>query len=117
MIYVNEPAVRNYIVIRGQSFYDAFTIKQNNAAVDLTGWSARERGKRNANDASFDIDLSSDNGGIVLGGSAGTVVRQASPATTRQWPLGDIPYQLEFEHSGAVQTYLVGVYTVLPEVA
>ncbi len=112
MIYV-VPAQRDYAVVSGNTFSDAFTVKLNSSPVDLTGWKARLQGRRDADDAVPVIDLSTTNGAIVLGGTAGTVNVMAAAAMVRSWGRVAVHYQFEFEDAaGAVQTFYYGEFVV-----
>lgn len=116
MIYIDEPGIVKWKAVQGSTFYKQFTLTQNGAPVNITGWAAKLGGKRNVNQASLDIDLSSAGGTITIGGITGVFTIVAVPATSRTWPVGDVPIQFEFIEGTVVQTYLVGTITVAKEI-
>src|SRR5947209_3763013 len=50
--------------------------------VDLTGWTARAQVRGHYSDTNPYLDLTTANGGVVLGGVAGTIQLVASASTT-----------------------------------
>lgn len=120
MIYITQPGVKNYTVVQGQTFYDAFTFLDTlGSPANLTGWkarfTAREKGSTIGSSSSLALTEAS---GITLGGAAGTVVITATPTITRTMRAVAHEYQFEFEDAaGAIQTYLIGTITVSEEIA
>lgn len=109
MIYVT-PAVRNYTHIAGNTFHESFTVLVDGTPLNLTGWKVRLKGGP--------INLSTDNGAIVLGGAAGTVNITASTGTTRAWGALVVDYQFEFEDEvGNVRTFYTGTFENKLEIA
>ncbi len=112
MIYVT-PARRDYAVVAGNTFNEALTIKVDGAPLDVTGWKARFQGRRDPDDVTPVIDLSTANGGITLGGADGIVNIAATAATVRGWGRVAVHYQFELEDAaGSVQTFLYGEFVV-----
>ena len=71
-------------VTKGSTFLQRFTWLRvpENTPVDLTGWEARMQVRLRPRDASTVLDLSSNNGGISLGGVNGTIdLHISAPAT------------------------------------
>lgn len=87
-------------------------------AVNLTGYTARLNVRETYSSASAILTLTTENGGITLGGSAGTITLSASATTTAALtaPFSGV-YDLELVSGGGVVTRLLeGVATVSPEV-
>lgn len=87
-------------------------------AVNLTGYTARLNVRETYASASAILTLTTENGGITLGGSAGTITLSASATTTAALtaPFSGV-YDLELVSGGGVVTRLLeGVATVSPEV-
>jgi hypothetical protein len=116
MIYIDEPGQVRWKAVQGSTFYKAFTMTQNGAPVNLTGWTAKLGGKTNINQSALDIDLSTTGATITLGGVAGTILINPGPTVTRTWPVGNVQIQFEFIEGAAVVTYLVGIITVSKEI-
>lgn len=91
--------------------------------VDLTGYTARMQLRRTY-DSTPVAELTTSNGGILLGSTNGTVSLHMSAAVTAAIPTAtscdgqvEYLYDLELESPGGVVTRLMqGVATVLPEV-
>lgn len=121
MIYLKEPGERDLTAYRGATFYEAFTFyDSNDAAVNLTGWSARftvwPKNSPDATTASLAL-TSTPAAGITLGGAAGTVVIKATPTQMTAMPAGQYDYQFEFEDgAGDIQVYYKGTFTVNEDV-
>ncbi len=87
-------------------------------AVNLTGYTARLNVRETYSSSSAILTLTTENGGITLGGSAGTITLSASATTTAALtaPFSGV-YDLELVSGGGVVTRLLeGVATVSPEV-
>ena len=67
--------------------------------VDLTGWSAEMMIRTSANDPNPLITLSTEGGGIILGGTAGTIVITIDEATTQQFNAEAAVYDLRMQDS------------------
>jgi hypothetical protein len=87
-------------------------------AVNLTGYTARLNVRETYSSSSAILTLTTENSGITLGGSAGTITLSASATTTAALtaPFSGV-YDLELVSGGGVVTRLLeGVATVSPEV-
>jgi hypothetical protein len=86
--------------------------------INLTGYTARMSVRATFTSSSSVLDLNTSNGGITLGGSAGTITITASATTTAALtaPFSGV-YDLELVSGGGVVTRLLeGTATVSPEV-
>ena len=87
-------------------------------AVNLTGYTARLNVRETYSSSSAILTLTTENSGITLGGSAGTITLSASATTTAALtaPFSGV-YDLELVSGGGVVTRLLeGVAIVSPEV-
>ena len=103
---------------QGATFYVTFTRKNSDGTpVDLTGCTARMQVRTAINSPDVLLELTTENGRIVLGGAAGTVVLTVDAATTESidWLYG--VYDLEVvTASGFVRRLLYGAVSVSPGV-
>jgi hypothetical protein len=113
---METPGKYNIVMYQGASFDYTFTWKLNNSTVNLTGYTARMQVRRNHR--SEDVVLSfTDQDGITLGGSTGTVTVEADPETTAAVDAASYVYDLELESPGGeVYRILEGTFRVSPEV-
>lgn len=106
-------------IVQGATLRDTVTWKvgEPSAPVDLTGATARMQVRDKLSSPAVLLELTSDNGGIVLGGAAGTVTLYMDDAATAAitWSAG--VYDLEVVLAGGdVRRLLAGAAVVLPEV-
>jgi hypothetical protein len=87
-------------------------------AINLTSYTARLSVRETYSSSTSILTLTTENGGISLGGSAGTITLSASATTTAALtaPFSGV-YDLELVSGGGVVTRLLeGAATVSPEV-
>lgn len=107
------------LVEQGATFRKLFTWKAGvpAVAVDLTGCAARMQMRAEITAAVPLVTLTTENGGIVLGGTAGTIeliiTAQATAAMTWTAAVYDLEIVLA---NGDVRRLLYGPVTVSPEV-
>lgn len=78
-----QPASVNFRLYQGATFSEPVTLKDGSGnPIDLTGCTARLQARRDISDAAAVFSLDSTGGGIVLGGTAGTVTLVVPPSTT-----------------------------------
>lgn len=110
----------NLKIDQGATFTKQVTWKTGPApgvAVDLTGCTARMHARAKITDAVKLLDLTTANGGIVLGGSAGTVEIILTDEQTAAITWTSAVYDLEIEFAdGTVRRLLQGSISVSPEV-
>jgi hypothetical protein len=105
------------ITIDAGSTYQLSVLWKDDSAVaiNLTGYSARMHIRREIDDETTILELSSGSG-LTLGGSAGTVAVEIAATDTVDLS-GVYVYDLEVESGGGVVTRLIqGVITINPEV-
>jgi hypothetical protein len=102
---------------QGATFTRVFTWEDSTAnPIDLTLYTARMQVRATVGSASTLLSLTTENGGISLGGAAGTITVTATAAQTAAITAGCYVYDLEMV-TGAVVTRLVqGSFTVDAEV-
>ena len=85
--------------------------------TDLTGCTARMQVRRTVGDPDVLMSLTTENGGIALGGAAGTITLGLTALQTAAipWSAGVYDFELVFP-SGLVRRLLAGNVTVSPEV-
>lgn len=85
--------------------------------IDVTGFKGRMHIRLNANSCTIEADLTTENGKIVLGGTAGTVQLVLTAAQTSELTLVNGVYDLELESpTGVVTRLLQGNVTVDREI-
>ena len=72
-------------VVPGATFRQRFEWRDGAMPVDLTGWHALAHFRLTRDNPVVLVELSTDNGGIVLGGALGTIDLYASAADTLTW--------------------------------
>jgi hypothetical protein len=116
------PGVFDMRMWQGTTWDYSLTWEDGNppAAKNLTGYTARlqVRATADADDTVIDLDnLIGGNGGITLGGVAGTIALAMSATNTALVDPGWYVYDLELESSAGVVTRLLeGKFAVVAEV-
>jgi hypothetical protein len=88
----------------------------NNAVINLNGYTAAMQ-IRKAYDASVKaLDLTTENGGIVITGNLGKIAISATATQTAAIPSGEYVYDVEITSGGVVSRILQGNVNVSPEV-
>lgn len=88
----------------------------NDSAIDLTGFVARMQLRRNINDSTALLEATTENGGITLGDTSGTVAISISASDTANLAAVEGVYDLELVSNGVVTRLLEGTFVVSPEV-
>lgn len=114
-----KPFKQNITVIQGATLDLLVTWKAGDPAlaVDLTGCTARMQIRDKVTSAEVLVSLTTENGGIELGGTAGTVRRLMTAAATAalDWQTGVYDLEIQFA-DGTVRRLLSGSVVVSPEV-
>ena len=98
---------------QGATFTKVIRWKQNGALVDLTGYTARMQVRATTEAASSLIELTTENGRISLGGTAGTITLNISATDTAALTAGRGVYDLELvAPNGTVFKPVGGVVTI-----
>jgi hypothetical protein len=101
------------LIEQGATYSQLITYKDNGVAVNLTGYTARMQVRATLEAASALIELTTANGRIALGGTAGTITLTISATDTAALTSGRGVYDLELvSGSGIVTRLLQGVATI-----
>ena len=114
-----HPAKHNLYVYRGATFSEAITWKDENATpIDLTGFTARMQMRETVESSTPFLALTTENGGIQLGGAAGTINILATAAATSAITANAGVYDLEIVAGDGVTVtrLLEGIVFISPEV-
>ncbi len=113
-----EPGIHHLIIYQGATFRQNFLWQdENENPIDLTGYTARFMARPNVNETTPFITLTTENGGITLGGTDGTIALYMSDTDTAAItaPIG--VYDLELAvTAGEVTRLLQGNITISKEV-
>lgn len=114
-----SAGIHHISIEQGATFTQVMTWKISNAAVNLTGYTARLKARSTVSSRTIpSVSLTSAAGGnISLGGAAGTITISLSATETAALNPGKYTYDLELQSSGGVVTRLLkGNLTVVAEV-
>lgn len=108
----------NISIDQGATFERLITVKNSdNNLFNFTGYTARMQIRRDVDDTSSIVQLTTENGYITLGGTAGTIVLYLPPVVTQSLSDRDCVYDLEIIDSvGKVYRLLKGQVRVDKEV-
>lgn len=109
----------NLVIEQGTTFSPQFTYTDSATppvAIDLTGYTARMQIRQKRTSTTFLHELTTENGGITLGGALGTIDLLISATDTAAFTFSTGVYDLELINgSGAVQRLLEGSVTLRKE--
>lgn len=92
------------------------TREKDGTYTDLTGYAARMTVRPSAESATVTASLTTENGGITLGGTAGTVDLLLTAVQTTALTAGNYVYDLELVNGAVVERILEGAFVVRREV-
>ena len=109
--------IYNFTIMQGSTFQRIITKKDaSGTPVNLTGYTARMQARNDLNSAVV-LDLTTENGGIVLGGVAGTIeLNITATATASLIAPNTLIYDLELVNGAVVNRQLQGEIRVSAEV-
>ena len=111
-----EPGTLNLTMYQGASWDYTLTWTTSGTPVNLTNYTARMQVRVSHPDQATVLSITSGSG-ITLGGTAGTILLEASPATTAGVPSGQYVSDLELVSPGSAVTRLgEGTFLCDPEV-
>jgi hypothetical protein len=116
---MTAPVEYNITLYQGSTYRETFTWETGDppTAVNLTGCTARMQVRASVNSPVKLLDLTTENGGITLGGSAGTIQVLVAPSATAGQPWRTGVYDLEVIFVGGdVRRLLAGAVELVPEV-
>ena len=119
---MSAPIKNNFTIYQGQTLSEerawaSGATAETATPVDLTGCTARMQVRGDIESETVLLELTTENGGIVLGGAAGTIVIFMSAVQTAAitWTPGVYDLEIVFP-DGRVRRLFYGVITVSPEV-
>lgn len=85
-----QPGRKNFTIWAGATFHKTLTVKRNGALWDLTGYSSNLTIRDKPLSSTIYATLTVANGGIVLGGTAGTlqIIISATDTASYTWTTG-----------------------------
>jgi len=92
---------------KGATFNLLLTWKINDVPVNLTNWTARLQARVDVEDTETVLTLTTENGGITLGGALGTISLDRTATQTALLVPGSFVYDLELISGVGVVTRLV----------
>jgi hypothetical protein len=102
---------------QGATYSQVFTWKDSNGdPVSLVGWTGRMQVRSRVPSATTVLDLTTANGGVTLGGAAGTVTISVSAADMADVDAGVYTYDIELVNGSTVERLVMGTFTVRGEV-
>lgn len=110
------PGKYNIICPQGATFVKQLTYTIDDVPVNLTGYTARMQVRESHSSAVIIVELTTENGRISLGGSAGTVNLLIDAITTAGIDDKEYVYDLELISGGNVYRIIEGKFIVTPEV-
>lgn len=104
-----ETAKVNLQINQGATFRHRFTWKDGRGrAINLTGYTARLQARETIDSTVAAITLTTENGGIVLGGATGTISLYISDEDTSLITAKKLAYDIELEAPNGDVTRPVG---------
>jgi len=114
-----HPGKYNLYIYRGATFRKIITWKdENGVVIDLTGFTARLHMRETVGSSTPFLPLTTENGGIILGGASGTITIQATADATSAISASSGVYDLEIVAGDTITVtrLLEGFVTISPEV-
>jgi hypothetical protein len=110
-----NPANYNIKAYQGATYNLNMTWAIGGTAVDLTNYSAAMQVKENASSTASVLSLTDDSG-ITLGGTAGTIAITVAASTMGSATPGNYVYDLELDSGSEVTRLLQGGFSISAEV-
>lgn len=110
------PGKYNMICPQGATLAKQLTYSINDVPVDLFGYTARMQVREKYTSTTAKITLTTENGGIILGGEEGTINLYISATETSTIVAKDYVYDIELVSGSSVYRLIEGKFIVTPEV-
>ena len=105
------PGDSPFTIYKGQTLRRVLTWTAGGVAVNLTGYTAALKARKGIS-SDPEINLTTENGGITLGGALGTITLYMSATATAALDFGDAVYDLKLIDGTGDANYLVsGIIT------
>ena len=102
-----SPGIYDITIYQGATFSQVLTWKDSSGSLlNLTGYTARMMARSSIDGATPFLTLTTENGGIALGGVAGTITLSMSAAATSALSQSGV-YDLELISAGGIVTRLM----------
>lgn len=111
-----KPGKYNFVCPQGATFSKQLTWEIDSVPVDLTTYTARMQVREKYTSTTPTVNLTTENGGITLGGEEGTIDIEINAPTTAGIVAKDYVYDLELVSSSVVTRLIEGKFIVTPEV-
>lgn len=107
----------DFTIEQGATFNLLMTWKIDGTPVNLTNWTARLQARVDVEDTEVVLNLTTENGGITLGGALGTITLNQNATQTALLQTGSFVYDLELISGvSSVTRLLQGELTISAEV-
>lgn len=110
------PGKYNMVCPQGATFSKRLTWAIDDIPVDLTGYTAAMQARDKYSSTTVVLDLTTENGGITLGGDEGTIDIYISDEDTAAIYAKEYVYDLELYSGGETTRLVQGKFIVTPEV-
>jgi hypothetical protein len=110
------PGKYNIICPQGSTFNQQLTWIIGETPVNLTTYTARMQVREKYTSTIYNVSLTTENGGITLGGEEGTIFLTISATDTSELVAKEYVYDLEVDSGGEVTRIIEGKFIVTPEV-
>lgn len=110
------PGKYNIVCPQGSTFNQQLTWTIDNDPVDLTGYTARMQVREKHISKVYNLNLTTENGGITLGDEEGTISITVDATDTSEIIAKEYVYDLELDSGGEVIRLIEGKFIVTPEV-
>jgi hypothetical protein len=110
------PGKYNFICPQGSTFSKQLTWTIESEPVNLETYTARMQVREKYSSKIAIVDISTENGGIILGGDEGTILLYISDEVTQQIVAKNYVYDLEMVSASEVIRLIEGKFIVTPEV-
>lgn len=112
-----QPGSLDFLMPKGSTFSRTLTWKISGNPVNLTDYTARMQARTSHISGTVVLDMTTANGKITLGGTAGTITLSLTASETAAITAQSLSYDLELVSVGGVVTRLVeGQIVLTPEV-
>lgn len=110
------PGKYNIVCPQGATFNKRVTYLIDDVPVDLNGYTARMQVRESYNSKTFIVELTTENGGITLGGGLGTIDLYIDDLVTQTFLAKEYVYDIELVSGSNVYRLIEGKFIVTPEV-
>ena len=110
------PGRYNITCPQGSTLSKQLTYTIEGLPVNLYGHTARMQVREHHTSTAYIISLTTENGGLTLGGAAGTIIMDIEPSATKNIVAKEYVYDLELVVGAEVYRLIEGKFIVTPEV-